>query len=461
MNTDARRAEVAEERLALAERCRRELDGVIDELGLAAVFESWGITDLKADSRYGAADVFQLASEIIASADLGLVVDDPRDSVPPTTLERSWLMRAATYVPPTVFVAIALSNAAVPASGALFAVITCVGWGMAEALSRISYSSMHRGGTGAVRDLNLRVLGFGTVGVFAVSAAVGVIFGSVGAGLLIAAQLQYLLLSIVLLPIEQESLLLWWIVPTMLCAALLVTDLEYLWVVLLVAVVCELGASLHALVILGRVRPCEYGSPRREDYRSAAPFLASGAAMGGFVLSATAVALLMLGSRTALLVMVLPLMLSMGAAEIGIRLFQVAVFRELTWTTDLGLFARRVRWMVLRFCAGYLLVLTLVDVLIAAVAGVEVASGRSVGYLLLGLVGLCLFLTLILMSMDHVLPVLATFGTGMVVIGGSVILWGASAPVITAAVLFTVVAAGVLLLAALIVVGHPVNHVFV
>lgn len=460
-SSKARSAAIARERRALMERCRNELDGTIDDLGLAAVFESWGITDASAASRYGAIDVFDLATEILGSSEMEFTEREVAvDSTGPV-LEMAWIMRAATYLPPTVFVAIALSSTAVPAPGAVFAVITCVGWGIAEAVSRVAYSSTNRGGPGAMRDVNIRVLRSGTLCVTLIALAVGWLAGSVGAALLIGAQLQYLLLSIVLLPMERETLLLWWIVPAMLGSAIFMTDLDYVWIVLMVAVVGELAATVHTLLILRRIRPTFYGAPRRRDFSDAIPFLASGAAMGGFVLSTTAVVLVMLGSKKVLLVMVVPLMLSMGLAEIGIRLFQSTVLRELGESTSIGQFSRRVRLSVIWFCTAYVALLVAVDVVVASLVGVDMAPGRPAGYAMFGLVGLCLFLTLILMALDHVLPVLATFVCGTVVVGGSVLLWGATATVVTFGMLFSVLAAVFLLSASLMVVGHPANHMFV
>lgn len=461
-STSEQTSSVEADRAALLDRCRNELEAVTDALALAAVFESWGITDSSAFRRYGATDVFRLADDMSTTlrADGTAAPRSAPSSAP--SMRFDWLLRAGTYLPPTVFVVIALSNAAVPASGAAFALVTCLGWGIAEGVSRVSYTSINRGGVGAVRRTNQRLLARGTIVVLAVAATIGLASGSEVAALLICVQLQYLLLSIVLLPMERVAVLLWWITPAMLSVVLFVSSESHLWLVLLVAAIGEVAATAHGFFILHRITPSDYGAPTRREFWSASPFLASGVAMGAFVLTITAIALGSVGSRRVLLAIVVPLMLSMGLAEIGIRRFESDVVRLLEGSSRVKQFSRSVRWMVLRYCFVYLLVLAAIDVLIAAAwTDAPPASGIMSGYLLLGLVGLCLFLTLILRVMDHVLPVLAAFASGTVLMAALILLAGQSSGAVIAAAVSTTLAAAYLLITALRVVGHPADHAFV
>ncbi len=134
----------------LAHRCHTESVGGVDELGLAAVLESWGITDSTARSRFGEPDVFTLAAELRTR--LAGDGQPERPSAPETPWIRlAWVLRAVAYLPPTLFVVIALSSSTNVASGAAFAAITCFGWGMAEGVSRVAYTSISAGGVAAMR----------------------------------------------------------------------------------------------------------------------------------------------------------------------------------------------------------------------------------------------------------------------------------------------------------------------
>lgn len=443
----------------LAYRCRAELDGGVDELGLAAVFESWGITDAIAHSSFGTADVFALADEV----HVRLLGDGrlARPAAPRTPWIRlTWVLRAATYLPPTLFVVIALSSTGHAASGAAFAAVTCFGWGMAEALSRVAYTSINFGGIEAMRDPNRLLLSWGSLVVVVLAGAIGFVVASPVAALLVGAQLQYLLLSVVLLPMGRAPALVFWVTPAMVLATFAISDATELWMVLVVAVICESAVTMYTWLMLGRIEPSVYGAPRWSDLRMALPFLGSGIVMGAFVLCCTAAAYAAVGSGRALLGLVTPLMLSMGLAEIGIRWFQRAVASELGRSARVAQFAWRTRLLVLLSCGGYVVVLLSVDLLVIAVADLPALSGRPADYALLGLVGLSLFLTLVLMTMDHVFAVLGAFSAGTLALGWFIVVSDGAADAVVPALTVSAIVATYLLTMALRIVGHPANHAF-
>ena len=443
----------------LTRRCRTELDGGLDELGLAAVFESWGITDSTARTRFGEPDVFALAVEVGARVD-GDAHRVRRPAQRRPRIRWSWVLRAAAYVPPTLFVVIALSSSANVASGAVFAAITCFGWGMAEALSRVAYTAINAGGLAAVRSLNRSLLGWGSLVIVVLAVITGLLTGSVPAALLVGAQLQYLLLSVVLLPMERAGALVVWISPAMVLATALAAGAGDLGSVLVVAIVCELGATVHTWLVLGRVGSADFGAARWSDLRTSLPYLGSGIAMGAFVLCCTAAVYAALGSGQALIGLVIPLLVSMGLAEIGLRWFQRAVAVQLGRSARVAEFAGRARILVVLSCCGYLAVLLSADLLMVAFADPQALSDRPADYVLVALVGLSLFLTLVLMVMDHVFAVLAAFSVGTLVLGWYLVTFHAPDDVVVPAVVVAAIVTIYLAAVALRTVGHPANHAF-
>lgn len=443
----------------LAGRCETELHGGVDELGLAAVLESWGITDATAVSRYGTTDVFALAAEMHTRLLDGEDVPLRRPQGTPW-IRLSWILRAATYLPPTVFVVIALSASGHGASAAAFAAVTCLGCGMAEAASRVAYTTISFGGIEAMRDPNRRLLIWGSLVVAVPAVAVGVVAGSAFPALLVGAQLQYLLLSVVLLPMGRAQELVFWLTPAVVLGASVIAEPDRFTTVLVVAVICEMAATIHTWLMLGRIEPSPYGAPGTAELRTALPFLGSGILMGAFVLLCTAAVHTAVGSSRTLLVLVIPLMVSMGLAEIGIRWFQRAVAGELGRTAQVAQFARRARLLVLLSSGGYAVVLFSVDLLAVALTDPPPSAVHPAGYVLLGFVGLSLFLTLVLMVMDHVLVVLAAFGAGALAVGWLVLVLDPADGAVVPAAAVSAIVATYLFSVALRVVGHPANHAF-
>ncbi|MCO5322132.1 MAG: hypothetical protein M9922_12135 [Microthrixaceae bacterium] len=443
----------------LTDRCLSETGAWVDEFGLAATFESWGITDSIALSRFGEPDVFSLAEEMHTRLEGAEYAE--RGSTPRAPLVRSsWLLRAVAYLPPTLFVAIALSSPGTIPSGAVFAAITCIGWGLAEASSRVAYTSINVGGVAAMRAPNRLLLLWGTLAVLVVGGITGALAGSVAPALLVGAQLQYLLLSVILLPMGRVSTLVLWVTPAMLVAGISTVGTDELWTVLAVAAICELGATVHTWLVLGRLEPTRLGAPGRSELGAAVPFLGSGIVMGAFVLCCTAVVYAAVGSGAALVGLVAPLLVSMGLAEIGLRWFQRAVATQLGRAGRVTQFAHRARLLVLVSCVGYVVVLLSADLLMAAFTGPPAFPVGLPGYVLIGLVGLCLFLTLVLMVMDHVFAVLAAFSGGAVALVWLLVVLDSAAEVVVPAVVVAALVACYLLIVTLRTVGHPANHAF-
>lgn len=451
---------LAQRRSALLARCRTELLGPADELGLAALLESWGVTDSTARSDYGFDDVFTLAWALRIELDKDRYVSE-LEPPPVPMITSTWALRGATYLPPAVFVAIALSDATAASAALLFAAITCVGWGSSEAVSRVAYTAINRGGHGAIRRTFARVLAVATPIALVCAAVATIASGSLTAGLLIGSQLLYLLAAVVTLPLDRERVLLMWIAPALVVAAALLNNHgpDYFVIVLVLSIIGEFAVLVVTAVHLHRLDPTEHGAPTRVDLRAAAPFLLAGIAMGAFVLASTSIVLTDIGSRRAMLALVVPLMASLSFSEISIRRFQSSVSRDLVMSIDLDEFASRARRGVVVYAASYAAVLAMLE--IGGRFLMPEASTRIVvaDYALFGMLGLCLFLTLVLMAMDHVVPVLVGYATASVLlVGGGAI--GLPVLGIGQALLVTMVLLSSLLIAALMAVGQPAQHGF-
>ncbi len=182
--------------------------------------------------------------------------------------------------------------------------------------------------------------------------------------------------------------------------------------------------------------------------------------MGAFVLCCTAAVYAAVGSGRALIGLVIPLLVSMGLAEIGIRWFQRAVGNQLGRSERVTQFSRQTRLLVVLSCGGYVMVLLSADLLVSALADYPGLSGRPAQYLLVGLVGLSLFLTLVLMVMDHVFAVLGAFSAGTLAVGWFLVTLDAGDDVVARAVVVAAAVVAYLLIMALRTVGHPANHAF-
>ena len=158
--------------------------------------------------------------------------------------------------------------------------------------------------------------------------------------------------------------------------------------------------------------------------------------------------------------LVVPLLVSMGLAEIGLRWFQRAVAVQLGRSARVAEFAGRARILVVLSCCGYLAVLLSADLLMVAFADPQALSDRPADYVLVALVGLSLFLTLVLMVMDHVFAVLAAFSVGTLVLGWYLVTFHAPDDVVVPAVVVAAIVTIYLAAVALRTVGHPANHAF-
>ncbi|MFN7148910.1 MAG: hypothetical protein ACK4V6_05455 [Microthrixaceae bacterium] len=445
----------------MVSKCRETLEGNPDELGLAAMLESWGITDASAKELYGADDVFSLAR----SLQVRLQVEERGVGLAPARvplLTPAWLLRGATYLPSALFVVIALSHDVAGAAAVAFAVVTCIGWGVSEAVSHIAHAAINRGGLGAIRRTFEQVLIAGAPLAAVAAVSTSVASGSVTAGLLIGVQLLYLLAATILLPQGREGMLLIALSPALVAAALAFhgSGPRYFVEILALSLVGEIVVIIVIVVRLRRAERHGHGAPTRADLVAASPFLVAGVAMGVFALACTSIVLEQIGSRRALIGLIVPLMLSMGLSEIGIRRYQHTVQRDLVMSVRLGQFAGRARRRVLVYASTYLALLVALVVGARAIGPDGTTPSSFASYALIGLLGMSLFLTLVHMVIDHVVPVATTYSVAALVLVGWFVDHGAATRGIVQPLAVSIALVTVLLASALVAVAHPARHGF-
>jgi hypothetical protein len=150
----------------LVERVASLLPDPVDELQVAALLESQGITDQVAVDRYGRADVFALGQEVFERLPRGSVAVE--DDTPGTT----WLhaVRGPLYlVPTTVFPAVAAVLGG-PAAVRAMVVATAVSWVWGSGASAVAHRLL-AGGAAATAARSLRWLGAAGTVVAATTAA--------------------------------------------------------------------------------------------------------------------------------------------------------------------------------------------------------------------------------------------------------------------------------------------------
>ena len=168
----------------LVERIAGLLPDPVDELQVAALLESQGVTDQIAVDRYGRADVFALAREVFERL--------PRASVetPADSGRTTWLhaVRGPLYLAPTtVFPAVAAVLGG-PAAVRAMVVATAVSWVWGSGTSAVAHQLLGHG-AGATAGRTLRLLGAAGV-VVTVAAAIPVLGWSAALFVLALASLQ-------------------------------------------------------------------------------------------------------------------------------------------------------------------------------------------------------------------------------------------------------------------------------
>ena len=433
-------------------------DPPADELALAAALESRGIDDDIARDRFGAEDVFALAALLNDRwPDHGTA----RRPTRPAAVRGPDVVRGATYLIPAMFILLADASELVGGPLVALAVVTCLGWGATQALARVAYASIGRGGSGAARRYLSWVLVIGAALAVVVGWSVGANAESTQLGVIVGAQMGYLTLAVVVLPQRRDAVLVIAMVPAIAAtggALVLGVDAA---VAVALALGGEVAVGLVMAASLWRTDPEQYGSPGRNDVADTLPFMGTGLSAAAFVLGSTAIGVAVLGDAGTVVALAVAVTLCMGVAEIQIADVRRRIDLALDTSSTIADFAERARRALGAHALLFVVVAaTALGALFLAIDGLRSSDGVVVGLIML-LVGVSLFLNLCLMIVEGVGPALVTFSAAALALGlaTSLATGGASG----AGGVVLVVAASVciaLWVAVRASVTHPARHTF-
>lgn len=363
-------------------------EAAVDSYEVAAVLEADGITDVTARERHGADDVFDLADRLFRQT--------PRQPQPNVPAEGPWRAKPVTHVlrgvlfglPALAYLTVA-DRITGPRAAVLLVVSVLLSWSAGQGLAHLGHARLSRTGrAGAAAVLSGTTLAVAVPAV-AIVTALGFALGVPTAVTLIAAgQLVYVLAATVALVLGRE----WWLLAALVpaVAGLVAGHAVPLAVLSVVAAVAVAGWAVRG------VRP---ELPARAELVAALPAVAFGTVVGALLIFVPAVRAWnpQPGAVTALGVL-LPLSISMGAAEWLLFRYRAATHRAMAESRNFRVFRRRADAALLRATATYVAVLAALLAAGIAVTG-ELPSVKP------ALIGPALFLALLLMSFTIRRPV--------------------------------------------------------
>ncbi|MEV0895364.1 hypothetical protein [Actinoplanes sp. NPDC049802] len=382
---------------------------VVDELEVAAMLETHGITDADAVSGYGEPDVFALATRLMRDRPAGPPAPVP-EAAPWTPEPARHALRGLLYVLPALgYVAVA-GLVAGRAAILLLAGSLGVAWAAGQALAYLGHVRLGRPDPDGAREL----LRGGTA--FAVPLLILLIVGSAlvfavppGAVMVASGQVVYLLAATVPLVLGAERLLALALAPaTVAVPAGLIAGGDAVRSAPVLGAVClSLLATVAVAVHVTRGAPVTV--PGRAELTAALPYAAYGLCAAGLVLF---VPVSRAGSApAAAMAALIPLSLSMGLAEWLLVRLRIAGHRRLRSATTLAGFARHTRLAVTLTVAGYTVALAAGCRLAALTA--ERITGVTPGAASFVALGAALFLSLMLLAYGYRWPVIGACATAV------------------------------------------------
>lgn len=395
----------------------------VDDMEVAAVLESDGITDALAAKRYGSPDVFHLARRLRA--------DHPRHPavVPPAPgpwRATPWmhLMRGVLFGLPALCY-LAVSDVATGRRACVVLIVSVLlSWAASQALAFLGHVRLGWGDrAGSARVLRGGLAGFGVPVLAGTALAAAVLGVPLAVALVAAAQSLYLLAATVALVLGAEWLLAAALAPGVgatLAGMLIGGDAIRSLPVVCGATGTVLASVVAALWVTRGARP---GRPTGAELLDSLPHAAFGLCVGGLLLFVPAARTLppagvvdtAPGDTAAGLAALVPLSISMGVAEWLLVRYRAATHRWLQRATTLGGFAVRAGTALLRGTGTYLAVLTAAcggtALAVAHTRGATPGAVALAGYVALGA---ALFIALLLMSFRVRWPAVAGCGAALV-----------------------------------------------
>lgn len=409
----------------LAADLREIWEQSVDELDASVSLEADGVNDLVAAHRYGVRDVAQLAEQLVAMVPARAAAIDPDETGPAIPHLRLAARGLLFAIPGLFYLTVSFANPTSHASVTMVAAML-TGWGLSQAVALVAYRVLGRhDGPSAARVLRRILAGALAVAAFALIAGM-----SAGQGWLTglaAGQILYVIAATVLLFYSADRMLGLVLTPGgLVCTAFLagVPIADPVAVAAVAAtVLAACGAAWHrAGLDLGTTAPV--GRALLSDLAASGPFVLQG------LLSGVAVAYVpvrMLGGTGgadvhALDLSIVPLVLSMGFAEIELLRLRAAGGRLMRRTVTLGGYQRGALRLVVTAQLRFLSVLAASSALIGVV--IVMTSGINSRDLTLlaayAVLGAALLAALVLVAVDRVNVALAGFlVTGVLAAAGA------------------------------------------
>lgn len=395
-------------------------ESAVHPLEIAGALEFDGWNDQALRKRYGVSDVFTLAEEMYRRV--------PRRPAEPPAQPDTWklstwrpALHAVLYGIPAICFAAVAGLLADRNARAVMIVALLVSWAVSQGLAYLGYLRLGQGVPAQARRILLAGLG---AGLAAVMAAMYIVSRATTAGLPVlifgGAMGTYMLGATVLLVLAGERQLFLALAPAVLGATAYVLagrppHLEHAtWAVLAASPLLALILALASITRRRGDGPKTAGQQNRlvtfAELCAALPSAGFGLVAGGLLVFPVAVSAP--GHATGALLALLPLTLSMGAAEWMLVWFRRRAQQAMRSTHTLGLFASRARRILAAAVVQYLVVtvlLTTAVVVIATATGMlhlqPAALPQIATYLTLGC---ALFISLLLNAFgSRIIPVLA------------------------------------------------------
>jgi hypothetical protein len=399
---------------ALVEDMREVWEQSVDELDTSVSLEADGVNDTVAASRFGVRDVADLAEQLTmlvparAPAEIPDVLGKP---IPYLRLACRGLLFA---VPGLFYLVVAMAN---PDTSAPYAMVVAMltGWGLSQAVGVVAYRVLGRSGDPAAA-LILRRIVVGALAVAALAAVIAAVLQQLWLVSLATGQILYVLAATVLLFYNADRLLALALLPGALVSSAYLAHLPVppdaaLAAVVVTVLTCCAVAWYRAN--LGVAGASTAGRPNLSDVRASTPFVLEGV-LSGIAVAYIPVQLLVgnVGADVhAMDLSIIPLVLSMGFAEIELLSLRAAGGRLMHRTVHLADYQRGASRLMLLSQLRFLAVLVTVSVVVAVI--INMTSGFNTRDLTLlsayAVLGTALLAALILVAVDRVYIALLGF----------------------------------------------------
>lgn len=391
----------------LVEDMRQIWEQSVDELDASVSLEADGVNDTVAANRFGVRDIADLAEQLTMLVPARVPAETPDDLGKPIPYLRL-ACRGLLFAVPGLFYLV--MTRADPSTTASYTMIIAMltGWGLSQAVAVVAYRMLGRAG-GPSAALALRRILTGALGAAGLALVIAAVLHQLWLASLFTGQILYVVAATVLLFYSADRLLALALVPGALVSAAYLAQLPVPTVAAVAAVAATVAAVCGAAwyrAHLGVAGQSPAGWPSLSDVRACGPFVLQG------LLSGIAVAYIPVrmldGSGGAdvhsLDLSIVPLVLSMGFAEIELLRLRAAGGRLMRGTVHLADYQRGASRLVVLCQLRFLLVLVsvsgLVGVLISMTSGFNTRDLTLLcGYSILGM---ALLAALVLVAVDRV-----------------------------------------------------------